>query len=298
MNSGLTTTDGHHIYLFSEAGGIIVGRVDGNNDGTIDSNAADVAAFAISINQLGQVSIAQYLSIHNDDNTNPNDTMILGDTVSAQLAVTDNDGDTVTQSVMIGFYIRFDDDGPKVSIHASQAHVVQDETPGVQNSADPNSQNDVSSADLSPEVLASFDAVANKGVDPDVAVTDHGAIGFATNASASLVNVVPTFGADGAALIDAQVLTLTIHGGDGANSGLKTTDGHAIRLFVENGLIVGRYDSDNSGTINNTGYANGTVADAAAFALAIDQSGHVSIAQYVLFSTRRLARATMSPRAV
>ncbi len=200
------------------------------------------------------------MSIHNDDNTNPNDTMILGDTVSAQLAVTDNDGDTVTQSVMIGFYIRFDDDGPKVSIHASQAHVVQDETPGVQNSADPNSQNDVSSADLSPAVLASFDAVANKGVDPDVAVTDHGAIGFATNAPLRS-SMSAEFGADGAALIDSQVLTLTIHGGDGANSGLKTTDGHAIRLFVENGLIVGRYDSDN-GNDQNTGYANGTVADA------------------------------------
>ncbi len=77
---GLTTTDGHHIYLFNE-NGIIVGRIDGDGGGVAaGGSAADVAAFAISINQFGQISVAQYLSIHNNDPTNPNDTMTLGST--------------------------------------------------------------------------------------------------------------------------------------------------------------------------------------------------------------------------
>src|SRR6185437_12682358 len=101
VDSGLTTTDGHHIYLFNE-NGIIVGRIDGDGGGvTSGGSAADVAAFAISINQDGKISVAQYLSIHNDNPNDPNDTMTLGTKISAQLAVTDNDGDTVTQSVTI-----------------------------------------------------------------------------------------------------------------------------------------------------------------------------------------------------
>jgi T1SS-143 domain-containing protein len=272
VDSGLTTTDGHHIYLFSE-GGIIVGRIDGNNDGHIDGNAADVAAFAVSINQFGQVSVAQYLSIHHNDATNPNDTMNLGATISAQLAVTDNDGDTVTQSVTIGNDIHFNDDGPKVSSIFASGSVIQDETPGV-TGADPVPSNDVSSADLPTGVLALFDAVANKGVDSDVsnALKDHDALGFATSAG-SVVHVVANFGADGPATSDSQILSLSINGGDGANSGLKTTDGHEIDLFLEGGLIVGRYDSDNSGQV--------TSADAAAFAIALGQDGTISVAQYV-----------------
>ncbi len=40
--------------------------------------------------------------------------MTLGQHLSAQLAVTDNDGDTVTQSLVIGNDIHFNDDGPKM----------------------------------------------------------------------------------------------------------------------------------------------------------------------------------------
>jgi hypothetical protein len=121
VDSGLTTTDGQKIYLFNE-NGIIVGRIDGDHDGQISTgDANDVAAFAVTINQLGQVSVAQYLSIHNADPTNPNDTETLGQVLSAQLKVTDNDGDTVTQSVVIGTDIHFNDDGPKLTVTAPAA---------------------------------------------------------------------------------------------------------------------------------------------------------------------------------
>src|SRR5207302_5111496 len=58
------------------------------------------------------------------------------------------------------------------------------------------------------------------------------------------------------------------------NSGLTTTDGHAIQLFNEGGIIVGRYDSNGVGGIDGT--------DNAAFAVAIDSStGVLSVVQYV-----------------
>ncbi|WP_454000581.1 DUF5801 repeats-in-toxin domain-containing protein [Afipia felis] len=111
VDSGLTTTEGATIYLVME-NGLIVGRIDGNNDGKFDGSADDVAAFAISINQFGQISVAQYLSIHNKVAGDDNDTMTLGGTISAHLMVTDHDGDTVAQSVVIGTDIHFNDDGP------------------------------------------------------------------------------------------------------------------------------------------------------------------------------------------
>ena len=45
---------------------MVVGRVD-NPDGT--SNAAGTVAFAISINYLGEVTVAQYLSLKHPDFT-------------------------------------------------------------------------------------------------------------------------------------------------------------------------------------------------------------------------------------
>lgn len=272
VDSGLTTTDGHHIYLFNE-GGIIVGRIDGNNDGHIDGNTSDVAAFAISINQLGQISVAQYLSLHNPDATNPNDPVTLTTHLSAQLSVTDNDGDTVAQSVAIGTDIHFNDDGPKVSLTARGANVIQDETPDVQ-TAPAGTQNDVLGSALPSAVYNAFISVSNKGVDSDVPsnLKDHGTIGFALSAS-SLVTVSANFGADGPATsTSSQVLALAINGGDGADSGLKTTDGHEIHLFLENGLIVGRYDTQDQ-TV--------TDSDPAAFAFAITQDGKIGVAQYV-----------------
>ena len=132
VDSGLKTTDGHHIYLFNEDG-IIVGRIDGDGHGVAAGGSdADVAAFAISIDQSGHISVAQYLSIQNSDTGDNNDAMTLGSsTISAQLSVTDHDGDTVISSVVIGNDIHFNDDGPKVvdpthgvTYHADEGDIV------------------------------------------------------------------------------------------------------------------------------------------------------------------------------
>lgn len=109
-DSGLMTTDGTKIYLFAE-NGLIVGRVA---DSGGDADPSGDAAFAIGIDGLGGVSIAQYLSLAHGDTGTPNDFVDLGGYVQVVLTATDFDGDTVTQTVDIGDNIRFYDDGPRV----------------------------------------------------------------------------------------------------------------------------------------------------------------------------------------
>ncbi|WP_434051449.1 MAG: DUF5801 repeats-in-toxin domain-containing protein [Roseibium sp.] len=99
--SGLTTTDGKAITLSLE-GGLVVGRIDGNGD----------AAFAIDIDDEGNVSIVQYLSLWHPDTTTSDEHITLEGKLSAVLTVTDGDGDIVTREVPIGSDVTFDDDGP------------------------------------------------------------------------------------------------------------------------------------------------------------------------------------------
>ena len=58
-DSGLQTTDNRQISLFNESG-VIVGRMD-TAGGVADP--AGTVAFAISINNAGEVTVAQYLSL-------------------------------------------------------------------------------------------------------------------------------------------------------------------------------------------------------------------------------------------
>jgi VCBS repeat-containing protein len=70
-------------------------------------------------------------------------------------------------------------------------------------------------------------------------------------------------GADG--LGSSQHIALEIVGGDGADSGLTTTDGTPIRLFLNGSIVEGRVDG----------------SGAVAFALAVNDSGLVTVAQYL-----------------
>ncbi|MGN6284716.1 MAG: T1SS-143 repeat domain-containing protein [Afipia sp.] len=106
VDSGLTTTDGHHIYLYQVSDTLVVGRVDGETG---------AAAFAVTIDQSGNVSVAQYISLHHGDTTTANDAVDLTGKLSAVVTVTDYDGDTVSQSTDIGDNIQFRDDGPRLA---------------------------------------------------------------------------------------------------------------------------------------------------------------------------------------
>ena len=135
--------------------------------------------------------------------------------------------------------------------------VIIDETPGVDADA-----NDTTNS----LVAALFAGISNPGSDSFMGSPQY------AHGVGPIVAATPSYGADGpgANPINYQ---LTISA-DGVDSGLTTTDGHAIKLFAQDGLIVGRYDWDNVGGV--------TADDKAAFALAIDPvTGVVSIAQYV-----------------
>ena len=99
--SGLMTTEGKAITLSLE-NGLVVGRIDGNGD----------AAFAIDLDDQGNVSIVQYLSLRHPDTTTSDEHITLDGKLSAVLSVTDGDGDIVTKDVAIGNDVTFDDDGP------------------------------------------------------------------------------------------------------------------------------------------------------------------------------------------
>ncbi|RON35734.1 hypothetical protein BK661_05060 [Pseudomonas frederiksbergensis] len=252
-DSLLNTTDGKDIKLFKE-GNLIVGRYDVAN-GTV--TADDPAAFAIALQQDGNVAVAQYVSlthpIAGSSAADHDDRVDLAGLVNAVVTVTDGDGDTSTDSVGIGDDINFDDDGPSADVADGGGSVTIDETAG-------NQDNDSDAA----AVLALFDTeVLNKG-------TDLSPAEFAISTTPLATTALSSFGQDQEGA--TKVLSLAIVGGDGTDSLLNTTDGKDIKLFKEGDLIIGRYD-----------VANGTVtgADPAAFAIALLQDGNVAVAQYV-----------------
>ncbi|NSX06961.1 hypothetical protein HTX81_00015 [Pseudomonas lini] len=252
-DSLLNTTDGKDIKLFKE-GNLIVGRYDvANGTVTVD----DPAAFAIALQQDGNVAVAQYVSLTHptagSSAADHDDRIDLAGLINAVVTVTDGDGDTSTDSVGIGDDINFDDDGPSADVADGGGAVTIDETAG-------NQDNDSDAA----AVLALFDTeVVNKG-------TDLNPTEFAISTTPLASTALSSFGQDQES--GTKVLSLAIVGGDGTDSLLNTTDGKDIKLFKEGNLIVGRYDVANGAV---------TVDDPAAFAIALLQDGNVAVAQYV-----------------
>ncbi len=172
----------------------------------------------------------------------------------------DFDGDAVLLDGLFGVSIR--DDVPSASIRIANGEdtVVIDETVGSQN-------DDVAFASLPPAVQALFNAVTNKGVDPDGTLPQ-----YARDPFPAVVATTVTPGADDDPVVE---LTLELAGGvDSIDSGIDTTDGRDIILFKEGDLIVGRYETPGTSAGVNQD-------DDAAFAIHIAPSGHVSIVQFV-----------------
>ncbi|TXG97842.1 MAG: VWA domain-containing protein, partial [Nevskiaceae bacterium] len=110
-DSGLTTTDGHKIFLYQDPDGVVVGRVA---DDAGNPNPSGEAAFAVSISGVNTVSVVQYEPLHHNDGTNPDDGVQLANgSLNVVLVVTDGDGDQgVSNAVDISHNITFKDDGP------------------------------------------------------------------------------------------------------------------------------------------------------------------------------------------
>ncbi|WP_374652804.1 DUF5801 repeats-in-toxin domain-containing protein [Dongia sp.] len=104
-DSGITDLSGTAILLYNE-NGLVVGHV---------GNQAGPVAFALSIDQDGEVSVAQYIPLkHPDTNSNDEGISINDGALQAVVTVTDFDQDVASKSVDIGSKVTFEDDGPKV----------------------------------------------------------------------------------------------------------------------------------------------------------------------------------------
>ncbi len=165
------------------------------------------------------------------------------------ITATDYDGDTI--SLDGAFSIKVRDDVPTAVARNTSETLVVDETAGQQN-------DDVAGP------LTLFNGVANKGTDPNMSAQFAQQTGFVASEIEG--------GADDDVKID---WALKLNGADGLASGLMTTDGRSIMLFLEGDLIVGRYDSptDNNSAVN--------ASDPAAFALHLSDNGTLSMVQYV-----------------
>ena len=97
---------------------MIVGRMD-TAGGVADP--AGTVAFAISVNNPGEVTVAQYRrSSTRLPGASYDEAVNLGSLVNAVVTVTDGDGDVATQNIAIGTAIQFQDDGPTAAIVADR----------------------------------------------------------------------------------------------------------------------------------------------------------------------------------
>ncbi|CAN7554886.1 retention module-containing protein [Pseudomonas sp. LjRoot71] len=154
----------------------------------------------------------------------------------------DLDGD-VSPTVQLNVLVN--DDGPTAALElvSEAAPVVHDETAGV--------QDDTDSAGPLPAAFAGVIGTL---------------MGWSQSAGAVVSTAGSSYGADDEGAF-STVISLSITGGDGTDSGLETTDGQSIFLFKEGGLIVGR-----------VGASDGP----AAFAVSIDAgTGVLNVAQYL-----------------
>ncbi len=162
-------------------------------------------------------------------------------TISYQ--VTDHDGDSATGTIVVNV----DDDTPTATINlVAGQNVSVDESVGIQSDS-----NDTTNAG----VVSLFAGVLNAGTDTDLPQ-------YATNANAIVTSTGSSFGADGPGTTGFSLNVSSA----GVDSGLDTTDGQSIFLFKEGNLVVGR-----------VGGAGGP----AAFAIAIDNTGHISTVEYL-----------------
>ncbi|MFP6849525.1 MAG: retention module-containing protein [Pseudomonas sp.] len=258
-DSGLRTTDGHSITLHLE-GALIVGRIVGGAD-------AGKAAFAIAIGADGSLSLAQYVSLqHPIGGSSYDEAVNLAGKIQAVVTITDGDGDVAVDKVDIGSVIRFEDDGPTANISlVSNAGVTHDESAGLQNALEtPLISGDANDNDVA-DLASIFSSVAlpGTGLDP---------LGYAQSSGAVVSAAGSSVGQDEEGAM--ANLSLALQGANGLDSGLKTTDGSIIRLYVESGgpgeadLVVGRV----SGGVND---------GKAAFAVAIGSDGKLSVVQYL-----------------
>ncbi|WP_210326178.1 DUF5801 repeats-in-toxin domain-containing protein [Oricola nitratireducens] len=243
---GLTSKGGTLSYAVS--GNTIYAYVDGGGTADFDS-LADRPVFSLTLNsETGAFTYRQFDQLdHVDGNDQNTDLATAGGgsiaaiDFGAVIEATDGDGDTIGLSGQLSVTVT--DDVPEISIWTDNA-VRIDESGGGANDNVTSFIGKFAFGQL-------FGGVDNPGSDTDMNVI------YATD---DVIDMSIGGGTDD----DAQVtLTLAI---DDPDSGLSTTDGDPIFLYLEDGFVVGRVGDQNG---------------EAAFAIHIAPDGHVSVAQYL-----------------
>ncbi|WFU07161.1 DUF5801 repeats-in-toxin domain-containing protein (plasmid) [Rhizobium sp. CB3171] len=218
VDSGLKTTDGHEIYLYSE-NGLIVGRYS-----TTDGGTPTTAAFAIEITQDGKLNIVQYASLSESDTSQSHEIVsILSQKVYATVTVTDGDQDTAQDSVDISGQIQFQDDGPK-AIAESPKFISEDSTSKIRDNVFDTSHAGADGATLTSvtlnsaatwhgHALSNYTFTVSTG-QPTVIKTDQGVYTFSSDGSWSFDPALNQNNKNG----EAAGFSFTITDGDGDTS--------------------------------------------------------------------------------
>ncbi|MER9654703.1 VCBS domain-containing protein, partial [Mesorhizobium sp. M0152] len=230
LATNLTATDGGAVTLFLE-GGIIVGR---------DTQGDQVLTIAITgapgAEQL-QTTLYEALDHGADGNkfdSELNLSLTNGGQVQLQYEVTrqDGDGDTVTEKATVdlidanGSAFSFDDDGPSLTVGANDGaagllSVELDETVGGDRYNGGETE----------------DAGGNANTDDGVGLAQVNTA--VSSGLTSLFTIGGSFGSDGPGTVTGTLSFTGIPAG-GLATNLTATDGGAVTLFLEGGIIVGR----------------------------------------------------------
>ena len=255
------TATGNHVFLRVESSQV-VGRE--GTDAT-DALTGDIV-FTASVDASGVVTLDQQRAVVHDDPLDPDESSspatIAASLITLTATATDKDGDTASTPLNIGDTMKFEDDGPTAAAAVGTTEVIVDESAGNQDDDTDGATTFDKEGDGTSVALSVLFAIAG-------AQTDTNLPQYAVSSGSVVTSTGTLGGADG---LQSTAFSLAIVGGDGTDSMIDTTDGKNILLFKEGDLVVGRYDTAN-GTVDGT--------DPAAFAIAIDQTGKLAVAQYV-----------------
>ncbi|SMQ60375.1 type I secretion C-terminal target domain (VC_A0849 subclass) [Devosia lucknowensis] len=242
-------------------GNVLWGFVNKDGPGSVYNEGQDRPVFKLTIQPDGKYTFDLIDQLDHDWADGEN--FDLQDKIAGELSsidfgsvikATDHDGDSVV--LKDAFSIRIKDDVPEVKAGLGQASLSVDETRGTQSDADDTT---------SDAVKGLFAGVSNKGTDTDMNLGPQ----FATQGGVVTANVTP--GADDVVSVS---WSLAINGDNGkVFSGLRTTNGDKIFLSLEDGLVIGRVDQNNTGL--------GHPSEPAAFAIHIGANGTLSMVQYM-----------------
>ncbi|MCZ8158501.1 MAG: DUF5801 domain-containing protein, partial [Rhizobiaceae bacterium] len=270
---GLTSKGGN--LSFDLEGNVLYGFVDASLNAAqfFQPENGDRPVFKLTLSENGSYTFELLDQLDHDkprsgadENFDLQDGLRNGDVTAinfgAVIKATDFDGDSV--SLDGAFSIKVRDDVPTAVARNTTETVVVDETAGRQSGDD-----EVNGS------LSVFNGVDDRGFDPNMDPQ------FARQAN--FVAATINGGADDDVRID---WSLKINGGNGTDSGLKTTDGKTIKLYVEGDLIVGRYEVDGDDDRGHDhrrggGRDHDDDDDRAAFAIHIADDGTLSVVQYV-----------------